>query len=263
MELQSGLPNWKEANAYESLLAAEASLLAWEWLRRSKAYRSAALAAHEPSARMIQEPLEQPEALVFGLHRFEDPRVGIPDARPIWTASKMQSVIVAEAARCTAGDDSFFLGSLSNFATFASTGCCEHILLSDGLSMVRLDVAGASPRSGPVTLRYELKGLVTTRTAIPSLLAFLHLARNGSFQQRRPSSNMPRQILFLRACDALASGASQREIASILLSDDAAQGRWRINHSSLRSRVQRLCKSAALMAHGGFWQLLNAAGRRS
>lgn len=263
MGLQSGLPDWKESVEYQSLFGAQTSALAWEWLRRSNAYRSAAFAGLRSLPDPLQGPREQPGALAFGLHRFEDPRFGIPDGRPIWTAGCMRSVIVAAAMPCAADNDSFFLGSLSQFTTIARSDSCAHILLSDGLSMLRLDVAGASPWSGPVTLRYEVKGLFAARAAIPPILAFLRLAQSGSFQQHHPGSNMSRQILLLRAWDALAAGASQREIAAILLSNDAAQDRWRINHSSLRSRAQRLCKAACAMAERGFWQLLNSNGHCS
>lgn len=254
--MQSDLPDWKEARAYRNLLAAETGALAWEWLRRSAAYRSAALAAR----RSIRGSCEEIEALAFGLHRFEDPGVGIPEARPIWTAERMRSVIVARASPNAGGGDNFSLEPLMQFASVARSASFEHLLLSDGFSMHRLDISGASLWSGPVALRYELRGLIAARVSIAALIAFLRLAQKGSFQQPRPSSNIPRQILFLRAGDALAAGASQREIAAILLSEDAAQDCWRIHHSSLRSKVQRLCKTAGAMAAGGFWQLLNPGG---
>lgn len=172
----------------------------------------------------------------------------------------MRSVIVAAATPCAIGGDSLFLGSLIQFASAAISGSSEHILLTDGLSMLRIDLTGASPWSERVTLRYDVKGLFAARAAIPPVLAFIRLVQNGNFQPRRPGRRMARQLLLLRAWDGLAAGASQREIAAELLSSDATQDRWRINHSSLRSRAQRLCKTAAAMAEGGFWQLLNSGG---
>lgn len=261
MERQVALPDWRDECAYLPLLAAETTTLAWEWLRRSRVYRSAAMEALRPGRGYLRRSREQLGALSFGLHRFEDPELGIPDARPIWTAERMRSVILAAASPAASGEESFVLGSLRQFATVAKSASREHILLSNGFSMLRLDVAGVSLCSGPVTLRYEVKGVFEARASIAPVLAFLRLAQSGTFQQHRPSSNMPRQILFLRAWDALTAGASQREIAAILLSDDATRNRWRINHSSLRSRVQRLCRTAAAMAQGGFWQLLASGAR--
>lgn len=256
LEARSDLADWREEPAYEILHAADGPALAWEWLRRSSKYRRAAGAALEQRVDPLWGAPEQVEAFDFGLHRFEDPSLGLPHARPLWTAASMRSVISAEATRCVAGDDAFSLRSLGKFATVVRSRRRAHILLSDGLSMLRLDVSGDSPLSGPVTLRYRLEGLRSARPSIPPLLEFLKLAERGNFRRRPHVSNVRRQILLLRAFDALAAGASQRDIAAKLLSPDAAEHRWRIKHSSLKSRAQRLCKGADRMANGGFWRLL-------
>ena len=36
------MPDWRDAAAYEPLLEADRSLIAWEWLRRDRGYREAA-----------------------------------------------------------------------------------------------------------------------------------------------------------------------------------------------------------------------------
>jgi hypothetical protein len=63
---------------------------------------------------------------------------------------------------------------------------------------------------------------------------------------------------MLRAYDALAAGASQREIAAVLLDGDARRDRWRIHSPSLRSRAQRLAACARAMGEGGYRALLAA-----
>jgi hypothetical protein len=65
-----------------------------------------------------------------------------------------------------------------------------------------------------------------------------------------------RQILLLRAWDALQTGADLRTIAVELLSNRAAEKRWRVNSPSLRSQAQRLVQGARTLAGGGFWNLL-------
>lgn len=66
---------------------------------------------------------------------------------------------------------------------------------------------------------------------------------------------------MLRAHDALAAGASQREIAAVLLDEEALAPRWRVEAPSLRSKVQRLVRSARAMADGGYRLILG--GRRA
>jgi hypothetical protein len=56
--------------------------------------------------------------------------------------------------------------------------------------------------------------------------------------------------------DALAGGANQREIASVLLSRSVGEPDWRGREPSIRSQVQRLVHSARKMARGGYRELL-------
>ena len=57
---------------------------------------------------------------------------------------------------------------------------------------------------------------------------------------------------MLRASDALAAGATQREIAATLLSRSAAEPLWRSRESSIRSQAQRLVRAARNMGAGGY-----------
>ena len=61
---------------------------------------------------------------------------------------------------------------------------------------------------------------------------------------------------MLRARDALAAGADQREIAAELLSAEADEPRWRSRSPSTGSRAQRLVRGARRMSAGGYLQLL-------
>jgi hypothetical protein len=62
--------------------------------------------------------------------------------------------------------------------------------------------------------------------------------------------------MMIRAADALAAGAGQREIAEVLLSRSVGEPRWRGREPSIRSQAQRLVRSARLMAAGGYRSLL-------
>jgi hypothetical protein len=61
---------------------------------------------------------------------------------------------------------------------------------------------------------------------------------------------------MLRAADALAAGAGQREIAQLLLSEEAGEPRWRTRAPSLRSQAQRLVRAARRMESGSYRELL-------
>lgn len=257
------VPDWRDAAAYEPLLAADHSLFAWEWLRRDRNYRAAAKRAlGEDACRDATPPGEAPER--WGLHAFEGPDATALDARPIWRAEVDPFVLGVEAGPPD-GDDHFDLERLAPISTLltAADGR-EHLLISDGMRAIRIDVLGGSIARGPVRLSYRLSGLSSAERPLLTLRRLLALWRSGGFcRSLHPrEARAKRWVLVLRAGDALAAGARQREIAAELLSAEAGEPRWRSNLPSLRSRVQRLVRSVRVMEAGGFWVLLSGTGVR-
>jgi hypothetical protein len=247
--------DWKDAGAYAPLLAADRSILAWEWLRRTPAYRDAAERAL--GNRPAGEP--SPEAREWGLHAFEQPELAAPRARPVWRAEVHPPVLAAVAGGPPATMDAFDLAMRRGLSTLVRSGeGREHLLLSDGLRAIRLDVVAGSVSAGPVQLRYLLSGLASAERPLLTLRRLLALWRSGRFAAalHPPERRARRWILLLRAADGLAAGAGQREIAEVLLSSSAADPRWRSAAPSVRSQAQRLVRSARLMTAGGYRELL-------
>jgi hypothetical protein len=234
-------------------------MLAWEWLRRQPEYRSAALRS---GARQAQLSLgvapEQPPAARWGLHLFEDPCLPAVLARPMWRSERHPLVLRAMAEAADADADAFVLERVGRLARVAGGAGVERLLLSDGWRSVRMDVRGTSLLNGPVRLTYELAGIAAAREKLRVLRRFLALASANAFSRplHSPPRGSRRQVLLLRAADALREGADQRAIAAGLLSGRAAEARWRVNAPSLRSQVQRLVRGARQMSDGAFWTLL-------
>ena len=249
---------WRDAAAYAPLLEADRSLFAWEWLRRDRNYRAAVKAALEPAGKSRASP----DAAAFGLVAFEDPRLGVPNARPMWRAGVHPLVLQVERCSGSRADDRFDLRRMSRLATFVAGEGDEHLLLSDGLRAIRLDGPRATFSAGPACLHYLLEGLVSAEPGLRTLQRFLALCRNGQFSRllhpREPRAR--RWIMMLRAWDALAAGAGQREIASELLSRSVTDPRWRSRQSSLRSQAQRLVRSAREYGSAGYRALLSDGG---
>lgn len=253
------LPDWRDSRAYAPLLQADRSCLAWEWLRRDPSFQSEALDAifARPSAR--NHPIgEEAPALAWGLHAFEDPRLPAPVARPIWAACRHSLVLEAVAEPCRPGPDAFELERFARLATLVHGREAGRLLLCDGLRFIRLDIGGCRLAGGPVRLHYQVSGLESAARPLYVLQRFLALVQRNAFV---PSLHPPwrragRQALLLRAFDALANGASQREIASQLLSARASEARWRIETASVRAQSQRLVRAARAMAAGEYWGLL-------
>ena len=242
--------DWKDAAAYSPLLDADRSLLAWEWLRRVPAYREDARIAVGGGGELLAER--------WGLHLFERPELSVPRARPIWMAACHPLVLSATAEPADDPADALDLSQLGELATLAGAPSGEHLLICDGLRCIRLDIERGTLGDGPVRLCHRLFGFAAAERPLLTLRRLIALRRNGAFAASLHPRDVRarRHILALRAHDAASSGASQREIAAVLLNAEAGAARWRVAAPSLRGQAQRLVRSARLMAAGGYRSLL-------
>jgi hypothetical protein len=180
-------------------------------------------------------------------------------ARPVWCAPSHALVLAAVAGGAGEESDRFDLARLApNARLVRSRSGHEHLLVSDGLRAVRLDVLAGTLAKGPVELRYLLSGFASAERPLLTLRRLVALMRAGRFSRmlHPPEPRAKRWVLLLRAFDALSAEADQREIAQILLSSSARELRWRSVEPSLRSRAQRLVRGARFMARGGYLGLL-------
>jgi hypothetical protein len=254
----SGWPHWREENEYAALLKAGRSAFAWEWLRRVHAYRE----AYEEAARCSSPREHEVLAARWGLHRFEAPDLPVPVARPLWRRNRFRHVLEAVAEEAVLASDRFDLRQFEPLATLhrASSGE-EHLLISDGLRGIRLDVVDGSLEAGPVLLRYRLAGFASVAGPLLVLQRLLAFNRTGRFAPalHKPEVRATRWVAMLRTYDAMAAGATQRDIAEALISRDAAAGRWRVAAPTVRSRAQRLVRAARRMAGDGYLSLLDGS----
>jgi len=134
----------------------------------------------------------------------------------------------------------------------------ERVVLSDGYCRVRIDVICGTLREGPVSLRYELRGLAGVEAKILTLRRLLALCRFGRFAHNlHPQERLaPRWVAALRVHDGVGQGASQREIAAVLYGEKSAVLGRNNGSDFLRLRVQRLVKTGRYMVSGGYLTLL-------
>lgn len=156
--------------------------------------------------------------------------------------------------------DSLLLERLAPWLTcVVGADGCEHAVLSDGWHHIRLDVAeGQLSGQLAVHLDYALHGLESARHTLLPLRRFLALCQHRRFgpslYPREPQA--ARWLGMLRVHDALADGASQREIAATLFGEARVAEDWGVVSDSLRSRVRRLVRDARAMAAGGYRNLM-------
>lgn len=250
-----GWPDWREEDEYAALLEADRPAFAWEWLRRTRGYRDAWQEAMTAPGRSDHEA----RAAAWGLHRLEPPELPALLARPLWRRDRHRYVLDASAEPCGPAEERLDLAAWKALATVhRSSAGEEHLLLSDGLRSIRLDIVAGTLQRGPARLSYRISGFADAAEPMMVLRRLLALRRTGRFSPGlHPTEVRARRwIQMLRGHDGEAAGASQREIAAILLSPEAASARWRIAEPTLRARVQRLVRNARWMAAGGYLTLL-------
>lgn len=194
----------------------------------------------------------------------EEPARTAPEARIVWEAALDPAALPVRAAPVDPGDpDAIRLQALSPWLTVVGgADGREHAVISDGCHHLRLDVeAGRLTGEEAVMLEYLLHGVRSAEPRLLTLRRLLGLCRHRRFARALfpPDPRMPRLIAMLRVGDALAAGASQRDIAAELFGEEAMALDWNGRSDALRSRVRRLVREARKMAAGGYRQLLRAS----
>lgn len=251
----AGPPDWHDRSSYDALLGQDCSGWAWEWLRRDPGYRQSAIGQLlAPGAKSSIDP----GAARWGLHCYEDPDAGAGDARPLWRKDHLPGVI-SVSAKPGAGPDCFDVGRFGDLATMVASDCgIEHWLIADAQRTLRLDVTSGSLLRGPVQLAVSLEGFPGLDSKMAALARMVEFWRTGSFHCKGDVSKARavRLARMLRIHDAVAAGATQRDIAEALFDPSVRQCRWRIERPTVRLQVQRLVRSARIMMAGGHRNVL-------
>lgn len=244
--------DWKEQSAYAHLATSGPTVFAWEWLRRSRGYR---LSFDASVGAGSTDRLVPPST--WGVCAYADPDLDHELARPMWHSSIYPSVLPIDFS-LGPDDEQVDLANLVGgpLTIVAGPGGLEHCLFMKGGGLLRFDLKGGCISRGPFLPRFNLAGRGAARW-LPLVEKFLEIARSGrTSPSASPCHWARRRILELRARDALACGASHRDLAAVLVDEDAMDPSWRVGLASVRSRAQRLAKAAMQMESGGWTALL-------
>jgi hypothetical protein len=175
-----------------------------------------------------------------------------------WHGDCHANILPVEAKPITCFDhpDSFDLLAIPYPVTVLRSPDGEHVLIGSGASALRLDVLSGSLLAGPVHLEYCLSGFAGLDPKIMTLRKLLALERLGRLPATLcpPSRKADRWRMTLQAHDGMRAGASQREIAIALFGEQRVNADWEAGY--LRTRIQRLIRTAEKMIRGGGYRLL-------
>jgi hypothetical protein len=153
---------------------------------------------------------------------------------------------------------SFDLAALPLAVTVVTGEAGERVALCDGYRRISLEVTKGTLLDGPVRVRFVLDHASGVDRRILTLRRLVMLLETGKI----PKSLFPREprarrwLIALRAFDAMACGASQREIAEELFAPLYRGGRWKTDSEFLRLRVNRLLGLARRMVADEYRLLL-------
>lgn len=248
------LPDGTHAADYDYLREVDRAGLMWEWLRRDDSYVAWYVRASSATGGALPAPLRW--RLLFA----EAPVVTARHARLFWRAdidpSALRVIARPTGVRDRAG---LPVHRLRRFLSVVHDACGgEHAVLSDGLHHIRLDVEEGTLEGGPVLLHCLLDGLRDADVKFEAMrrLAVLCQERRFSSDQFPANPHRERCLLLLRVGDAVRSGASQRDVAQLLVGADRARGEWQGRSDALRSRVRRLVAEARRLSAGGYRWLI-------
>jgi len=186
----------------------------------------------------------------------------------LWRAEVDPAVVAVRAFPAEPHDaDALDLGSLRPFVVAVrSASGQDYIALSDGWRRLRLDVVeGSVGDQRWVRFDYRLSGFRNLEPRLRTLTRLAALRRDGRLAQTLyPTvAGLPRRIEALRTSDALAAGASYRDIALVLFGETRVRSDWRTNSDYLLSRLRRRAAEARRMLNGGYRMLFESRlGRR-
>lgn len=218
----------------------------------------------EANSRPALAPMSRPTTAwqtAGGSTFAEHPDLPAHRARILWSAAADPGVLFAKAIASPHGDTIDFGRLDSVRATVTSSGDVEHVAIDERLRRLRLDIVEGTVLAGPVRLRFLIDGPAGAEPGALALRRLLAVTRHGRFlpSLHPPDARMRRWLLALRVHDALADGATQREIATALYGPERVARSWSGRSDALQSRVRRAVASARNLADGAWRDLLHRA----
>ncbi|MBN9478576.1 MAG: hypothetical protein ABS43_31555 [Bordetella sp. SCN 67-23] len=260
---------WQATAAYLYLLRLDAASLAWEYLRRSPAYRACWRQYGHAQGRRAPPGAAQP----WGLVQLEDPQLDARRAHPVWD-DRMPALLHVYAIDGPAGGTTdaglnlWHIPGEKRLAALPAGGYALQVRDDDGAGHSLRARLGAGVLDGrPALCAVPLDARLRAQTALLAEHAAHFVPRRAAASgQAHPvhrhghphvhpvTQASLHHLHALQALDGAQAGASQRHIAEALYGTERVQAQWHAD-SALRAQVRHsLARGYALM-RGGYRQL--------
>jgi hypothetical protein len=134
----------------------------------------------------------------------------------------------------------------------------ELLVLDDGAHQIEMEIKSGTLSKGPVRLRCEIDLFAGSDAKAQTVLRLNAFRRHGRFPHNLfpPEQRAPKWARALQAYDGMVAGASLREIACVLYSEQFVAEEWNGRSAFLKARIQRILKYGRKMVHGDYKTLL-------
>lgn len=248
------LADWRDPTSYAYTRDLTRDAWAWEFLRRSPAYRAAWDHVRQSAQASV-------DALRFGISTFEDPERTSLDAKILWRQDISSFVLPlrADGSHGADGATTFDLSRLRHrVAAQTSDAAAQHVLFLEQGRRLQIMVYGDDV-FGRVRLFAQTPCHVDSVKRHASLLHRLtdFLAHDRLAPDLYPPEPRGRRlVVVLRVLDGWLAETAQRVIGSTVFNDDDRQG-WRDCPCPLRDRVRLTLRRGRWLMDGGYRTLLS------
>jgi hypothetical protein len=245
--------SWRCSAAYLYVMTLPGELLAWEYLRRNPEYL---LDWHRGQSRPFSS---KEQARRWGLEELEDPSLDARDADPHWHCHPRSIVqfVPADAIAIERSPRAAPIFSLWKFQGRKTLDYqADSLLLTARSSSKRRQVMLHGSLHDGSAYRVSLAPNTEAHAALAAIFGAGSPEDGAQAQGEHPCGvPAPTHAHALQALDALADGASHRQIAEVIHDVDTVIDSWEPD-SALRAQVRYALKKARLLMVRGYKGLI-------
>lgn len=264
-----GAPDWTRDCDYRYTQSLSPQEWAWEFLRRNPDFRIAwnaaqieyGISGYSGHITTLVCALERPSLSAWGCLYSSDPQCDAREARVFWLPDLCPGVLRLLASQLSERIDvtPFRLRDIDSPSVLLELPSGpQHLLFAEGGRTLQLVVDGADVMT-PVRLLFDgAPERAGASAQLRALRCFNDLRLAGRLYpsriQREPLSLYRRTVL--RALDAEAAGASQRDMARYVFAGAYTDETWLSPDRPLREKIRRALRRGHALMHRGYRRLL-------
>jgi hypothetical protein len=243
-----GLSAWQSREAFKYTEQLDGPLLAWEYLRRNRAYR-AAWDVRNPAG---SETAERD----WGLLRLIDPMVDARTANPIWQPDPPSTLRVVRASAAKEGLKLYDL-QIERTPYMVRDDQGTYGTASMKSNSWRVHVADGLAEDDRIAIAIPVDEFARRRVAAADRFIVDLKEKSTGSGIRLPESNRADRFhcSVLQAVDGAAAGATQRQIAAAIYGQRRVSASWTPD-GDLRARIRYFLKRGATLINGGYRALI-------